>query len=63
YNGITKSITITLEAAEEEVNETTEPTQTDSYPDTSSSYNNELDNSYSSADSYSSEEYYAIDEY
>lgn len=63
YNGITKSITITLEAAEEEVNETTEPTQTDSYADTSSSYNNEMDNSYPSDDSYSSEDYYAIDEY
>ncbi len=59
YNGISKTITITLEAVEEEVNDTTEPTETTSYADSSSSYEDKKTdnstNSYSSGDSYTIE--------
>ncbi len=46
YNSISKTITITLEDIEEEVNDTVEPTQSDNYNDSSSSYSDEqIDNS------------------
>lgn len=62
YNGISKTITITLEAVEEDLTDTVEPTETETYDDSSSSYSNEkIDNSeysYSSDD-----EYYPVEDY
>ena len=62
YNGVSKSITITLEAVDEEVDDTVEPTEADSYSDSYSSYDDSMD-SYSSGDSYSSEDSYSSDDY
>ena len=55
YNGKSKTITITLENIEEEVNDTTEPTETENYEHDSSSYSNEENDN--SIDYYSDEEY------
>jgi len=63
HNGITKTITITLESVEEKLNETVEPNDTGNSASSSSSNNHEMDQSYSSADSYSSQEYYATENY
>lgn len=64
YNGISKTITITLESIEEELNDTTETTEPDDYTGSSSNYDNEIEysntpeDSYYLEDSYYSEEYY-----
>ena len=63
HNGITKTITITLESVEEKLNETVEPNDTANSASSSSSNNHEMDQSYSSADSYSSQEYYSTENY